>query len=109
AFYDADGKPILDPALIRKSADLFEAHGTNLWFEKDDAWWAEQLGLPAGTTRRNDTIDVWIDSGVSHQAVLKKRPELRWPADANIEATDQHRAWFQSSLMTSVAIEGTAP
>ena len=47
-------------------ADLVENGGTNLWFEKDDAWWAAQLGLPAGTSRRNDTLDVWIDSGVSH-------------------------------------------
>lgn len=109
AFYDGEGQPILDPALIRQTADLFEKHGTNLWFEQDDAWWATQLGLPADTSRRNDTIDVWIDSGVSHQAVLKKRPELRWPADAYIEATDQHRGWFQSSLMTAVAIEGKAP
>ncbi len=109
AFYDGEGKPILDPTLIRRTADLFEQHGTNLWFERDDAWWAVELGMPAGTTRRNDTIDVWIDSGVSHQAVLKKRPELRWPADAYIEATDQHRGWFQSSLMTAIAIDGKAP
>ncbi|MHA3773783.1 isoleucine--tRNA ligase [Verrucomicrobiota bacterium sgz303538] len=109
AFYDAKGTPILDPALIRKAADLFQQHGTNLWFEKDDAWWAEQLGLPAGTTRRNDTIDVWIDSGVSHEAVLKHHPELQWPADVYIEATDQHRGWFQSSLMTSIALNEKAP
>jgi len=90
-------------------AALVEAHGTNLWFEKDDAWWADAVGLPAGTTRRNDTLDVWIDSGVSHTAVVKKRPELRFPADVYLEATDQHRGWFQSSLMTSVAMHGQAP
>ncbi|RYD74672.1 MAG: isoleucine--tRNA ligase, partial [Verrucomicrobiaceae bacterium] len=109
AFYEANGTPILNPALIRKSADLFEQHGTNLWFEKDDAWWIEQLGLPAGTTRRNDTLDVWLDSGMSHEAVLRHHPELRWPADVYIEATDQHRGWFQSSLMTSVALHEQAP
>ncbi len=108
-FYTADGEPILDAAVVRKVADQVEAHGTNLWFEKDDAWWAATVGLPAGTTRRNDTIDVWIDSGVSHTAVLKKRPELRFPADVYIEATDQHRGWFQSSLMTSVAMHEAAP
>ena len=75
-FYDAKGAPILDAALARKVADLVETHGTNLWFEKDDAWWAHELGLPAGTTRRNDTLDVWIDSGVSHTAVTAKHPEL---------------------------------
>ena len=108
-FYSAEGEPILDAAVVRKVADLVETHGTNLWFEKNDAWWAEAVGLPAGTTRRNDTLDVWIDSGVSHTAVVKKRPELRFPADIYLEATDQHRGWFQSSLMTSVAMHGQAP
>jgi hypothetical protein len=92
-----------------KVADLVEQRGTNLWFEQDDAWWVEQLELPAGTTRRNDTLDVWIDSGVSHQAVLRHHPDQHFPADVYIEATDQHRGWFQSSLMTSVALNGVAP
>ena len=108
-FYSAEGTPILDAGVVRKVGDLVETHGTNLWFERDDAWWAQAVGLPAGTTRRNDTLDVWIDSGVSHTAVVKKRPELRFPADIYLEATDQHRGWFQSSLMTSVAMHGQAP
>ena len=110
-FYDADGKALLDPANARKVADLVEEHGTNLWFEKNDAEWAQMLGLPAGTTRRNDTLDVWIDSGVSHTAVVAKRPELGGTsvADVYLEATDQHRGWFQSSLMTSIAMYGRAP
>ena len=108
-FYDVNGKPALDAALARKVADITEKEGPNVWFEKDDAWWAGALGLPAGTTRRNDTLDVWIDSGVSHEAVLRRNPELRFPADVYIEATDQHRGWFQSSLMTSVAINDVAP
>ena len=110
-FYDADGKALLDPANARKVADLVEEHGTNLWFEKNDAEWASMLGLPAGTTRRNDTLDVWIDSGVSHTAVVAKRPELGGTgvADVYLEATDQHRGWFQSSLMTSIAMYSRAP
>ncbi len=111
-FYDTKGKPIVDAAVARKVADLVETRGTNLWFEQDDAWWAAQLGLPAGTSRRNDTLDVWIDSGVSHQAVTKRHPELAATggvADVYLEATDQHRGWFQSSLMTSVALTGHAP
>jgi isoleucyl-tRNA synthetase len=63
-------------------------------------------------TRRNDTLDVWIDSGVSHQAVTSRHPELKacgGVADVYLEATDQHRGWFQSSLMTSVALTGHAP
>src|SRR5439155_26609949 len=66
-------------------------------------------GLPPGTTKRNDTIDVWIDSGVSHKAVCALHPELRDPADMYLEATDQHRGWFQSSLMTSIALNNRAP
>lgn len=108
-FYDVEGRAILDTAVIEKVAELVAEHGTNLWFEKDDAWWAAELGLPGDTSRRSDTLDVWIDSGVSHEAVLRKRPELRFPADIYLEATDQHRGWFQSSLMTSVAMNDCAP
>ncbi|MDB6173847.1 MAG: isoleucyl-tRNA synthetase [Chthoniobacteraceae bacterium] len=108
-FYDETGKPILDADIARRVADIVEKEGTNLWFEKDDAWWANAVALPEGTTRRNDTLDVWLDSGVSHEAVLRTHPELRWPADVYIEATDQHRGWFQSSLITSMALNGAAP
>ena len=83
--------------------------GSNVWFELDDAALARELGLPEGTRHRNDTIDVWIDSGVSHAAVLAANPALRDPADMYLEATDQHRGWFQSSLMTSVALHNRAP
>jgi isoleucyl-tRNA synthetase len=110
-FYDPDGQAILSAENARKVADLVEQHGTNLWFEKDDAEWARMLDLPPGTSRRNDTLDVWIDSGVSHTAVTAKRPELGGSpvADVYLEATDQHRGWFQSSLMTSIALYGRAP
>jgi isoleucyl-tRNA synthetase len=108
-FYSAEGKPILDAKIIRKLADLVADRGSNVWFELNDVDLAKQLGLPAGTTKRNDTIDVWIDSGVSHQAVCATRPELRDPADMYLEATDQHRGWFQSSLMTSIAMKDRAP
>ena len=108
-FYDEKGAPILDAALVRKIAGIVEQHGTNFWFEKNDSEWAQMLSLPPGTTRRNDTLDVWIDSGVSHEAVLRKNPALHFPADVYLEATDQHRGWFQSSLMTSIAMNGVAP
>jgi isoleucyl-tRNA synthetase len=108
-FYSADGKPILAAKVIRKLADLVAERGSNVWFELNDVDLAKQLGLPAGTTKRNDTIDVWIDSGVSHQAVCALHPELRDPADMYLEATDQHRGWFQSSLMTSIALKDRAP
>jgi isoleucyl-tRNA synthetase len=108
AFYDS-GKPILNAGWIRKVASLVERHGTNVWYELGDAEMAVKIGLPINLTRRNDTLDVWIDSGVSHEAVLRRNKVLRWPADVYIEATDQHRGWFQSSLMTSIAINGQAP
>jgi isoleucyl-tRNA synthetase len=108
-FYSKDGEVILDAKIIRKLADLMAKRGSNVWFELDDATLARELGLPRGTTKRNDTIDVWIDSGVSHRAVCALHPELRDPADMYLEATDQHRGWFQSSLMTSIALNNRAP
>jgi isoleucyl-tRNA synthetase len=108
-FYSKDDKVILDPKIIRKLADLVAERGSNIWFELSDTDLAREVGLPEGTTHRNDTIDVWIDSGVSHQAVLAARPELHEPADMYLEATDQHRGWFQSSLLTSIALNGRAP
>jgi isoleucyl-tRNA synthetase len=108
-FYSKDGDAILDAKIIRKLADLVAERGSNIWFELDDAALARELGLPPGTTKRNDTIDVWIDSGVSHKAVCALHPELRDPADMYLEATDQHRGWFQSSLLTSVALNNRAP
>jgi isoleucyl-tRNA synthetase len=108
-FYDEQGQPILDPAIIGKIADIIAERGTNAWFELNDQEWATLVGLPGNVTRRNDTLDVWIDSGVSHEAVLRRREELAFPADLYLEATDQHRGWFQSSLMTSIALNGVAP
>ncbi|MEY2564314.1 MAG: isoleucyl-tRNA synthetase [Verrucomicrobiota bacterium] len=108
-FYSAEDDAVLDPAWIRKLADLVAQRGSNVWFELDDAALARELDLPEGTRHRNDTIDVWIDSGVSHAAVLAANPALRDPADMYLEATDQHRGWFQSSLMTSVALHNRAP
>ncbi|MEY2548522.1 MAG: isoleucyl-tRNA synthetase, partial [Verrucomicrobiota bacterium] len=108
-FYSATGETILDPTWIRKLADVVAERGSNVWFELDDAALARELGLPEGTRHRTDTIDVWIDSGVSHAAVLATNPELRDPADMYLEATDQHRGWFQSSLMTSIALHNRSP
>ena len=105
----ATSEAILDPKIIRKLADLVAQRGSNIWFELDDAALAKEVGLPPDTTKGTDTIDVWIDSGVSHKAVCAVHPELRDPADMYLEATDQHRGWFQSSLLTSIAINNRAP
>ncbi|HXQ02792.1 MAG TPA: isoleucine--tRNA ligase, partial [Candidatus Udaeobacter sp.] len=108
-FYSKDGEAILDAKIIRNLADLVAERGSNVWFELTDADLAKTLRLPPGTRKRNDTIDVWIDSGVSHKAVCALHSELRDPADMYLEATDQHRGWFQSSLLTSIAMNNRAP
>ena len=107
-FHGPDGI-IMQPDVIAKVADIIEKQGTNAWFGQDDAWWAAQLGLPAGASKALDTLDVWIDSGCSHIAVLDRHPDLHVPADMYLEATDQHRGWFQSSLMMSTIVREAAP
>ena len=119
AFYDAQGGAILDARLVRQVADLIEQHGSNVWFEKSAAEiWA--LVKPAGWTgpeavaKSNDTLDVWIDSGSSSRAVIARRPEIAgqgraFQADMYLEGSDQHRGWFQSSLLLSLAGNGAAP
>ena len=134
AFYDAQGEPILDAAIVRRAADLFEQHGSNVWFEKTatELW---QLCRPANWTGReataksSDTLDVWIDSGSSSRAVLMRREELQhaaptapnselqppnskldgWQADVYLEGSDQHRGWFHTSLLESCGTRGRAP
>jgi isoleucyl-tRNA synthetase len=108
-FFDENNKAILSAELANKVADLVEKEGTNVWFETSDDDLAAKLGLPAGLKKGKDTLDVWIDSGCSHAAVMDAHPELHCPADLYLEATDQHRGWFQSSLMLSTAYRGHAP
>ena len=108
-FFDENNQAILSADLALKVAELVEKEGTNIWFEKSDDELAAMLGLPAGVKKCRDTLDVWIDSGCSHAAVLDAHPQLHAPADLYLEATDQHRGWFQSSLMLSTAYRGHAP
>lgn len=94
-------------ALMYKVADLIEEQGTDCWYE-DDIY--QQLGVDESEyVQVKDILDVWFDSGVSHRCVLDEREELRRPADIYLEGSDQHRGWFQSSLLTSVAMHGEAP
>jgi isoleucyl-tRNA synthetase len=108
-FFDTEGKAVIDSETADKIADLIEQEGSNIWFELSDAELCERLGLPAGYKKCRDTLDVWIDSGSSSVAVVDRRPELEGPADLYLEATDQHRGWFQSSLMLSVGVRDAAP
>ncbi len=107
--FDEDGAPVLDASIVEKIADLVEKEGTNIWFELSDEELCTRLGLSQKLKKGRDTLDVWIDSGCSHVAVLETHPELHAPADLYLEATDQHRGWFQSSLMLSCAYRQTAP
>ncbi|MFH1665274.1 MAG: isoleucine--tRNA ligase [Candidatus Omnitrophota bacterium] len=110
----ACGETFTDSVLIKKVAGLVREKGADIWFEKD----AEDL-LPGGTTckkcgntvfkKEDDILDVWFDSGVSHKAVLERREGLSSPADLYLEGSDQHRGWFQSSIITSVAANGRPP
>ena len=119
AFYDAQGEPILNAQIVRAAAGLLEKHGSHVWFEKTAAeLWTllrpkDWKGADA-VAKSADTLDVWIDSGSSSRAVLMRRPELRhsatdWRADLYLEGSDQHRGWFQSSLLLSLAGNGAAP
>ena len=93
--------------LLEAVAQRVEQGGIDAWFELDAA---ELLGAEAADYDKiNDTLDVWFDSGVTHACVLEKRAELAYPADLYLEGSDQHRGWFQSSLLTSVATRGRAP
>ena len=94
-------------ALTERVAQRVEAGGIDAWYEMDSA---EVLGEDAASYERvTDILDVWFDSGVVHYCVLERRPELGFPADLYLEGSDQHRGWFQSSLLTSVAMRGVAP
>lgn len=113
-FYGEDGTPIITDETINHVSELFAKYGSNVWFERE----AKDL-LPEGFTsphspngkftKETDIMDVWFDSGSSHQAVLLGRKDHRRPADVYLEGSDQYRGWFNSSISTAVAVTGKAP
>ena len=114
-FYCEDcGETILDDDTIKSVQEHVREEGTNCWFSKS----AEEL-MPQGYKcpkcggthfkKETDIMDVWFDSGSSHEGVLRAKSEDLWPADLYLEGSDQHRGWFNSSLCTSVAVNGQAP
>ncbi len=111
-FYERDGNNILlNSDTINHIESLFAKHGADIWWEKDEV----DLLPPRYSSeadkwvKSRDTMDVWFDSGSSWSAVISQREHLSCPADIYLEGTDQHRGWFQSSLLTSVAVKGKAP
>ena len=113
-FYAEDGTPIVTPETIEHVAKIFEKEGSNAWYTHT----AKEL-LPEGFTsehspngeftKEKDILDVWFDSGSSWSGVMEKRDGLHYPADLYLEGSDQYRGWFNSSLITSVAVTGQAP
>jgi isoleucyl-tRNA synthetase len=113
-FYSKCGKPLMSGESIEKVAAVFEKEGSDSWWERDPAFFLgnEKCSECGSTewTQETDIMDVWFDSGTSHAGVLDERAELRGsPCELYLEGSDQHRGWFQSSLLTSVAVHGRAP
>ena len=108
------GEAILTRELVERAAGVFDEYGADAWYERP----LEEF-LPGGLTcpscggtafeRERDILDVWFDSGSSHEAVLPFRAELTWPAEMYLEGSDQHRGWFQSSLLVGLGTRGHAP
>ena len=108
------GVAVTSPEIVERAATVFEQYGADAWYERP----AEEF-LPAALTcescggtsfeRERDILDVWFDSGSSHEAVMAVRPELTWPSDIYLEGSDQHRGWFQSSLLIALGTRGRPP
>ena len=115
AFYCSEcGKPVCTPETTAAVSEMFGREGSNSWYEKPageilpDGFRCPHCG---GTefTKETDTLDGWFDSGSTHYASLEKDDPTQWPADLYLEGADQYRGWFQSSMLTSVALRGRAP
>lgn len=108
------GTEVITPETLEAIRAMVAADGADAWFEREPAEF-----LPPGTScpkcggsdfeKETDIVDVWFESGVSHLAVLRNWDELRWPSDLYLEGSDQHRGWFQSSLLLALAFEGRPP
>ncbi|MGB5687432.1 MAG: isoleucine--tRNA ligase, partial [Candidatus Electrothrix sp.] len=107
------GEILKDAAVCTQIEAMFEKEGADAWFKHEAAaFLPDGVQCSCGSTsfeKETDILDVWFDSGVSHAAVMEARGELRSPADLYLEGSDQHRGWFQSSLLTSVGTRGQAP
>jgi isoleucyl-tRNA synthetase len=108
------GEALLTAELVARAASVFDEYGADAWYERPiEEFIPAGLACPAcgGTEfeRERDILDVWFDSGSSHEAVLPFRDDLTWPADMYLEGSDQHRGWFQSSLLVGLGTRGRPP
>jgi isoleucyl-tRNA synthetase len=110
----ACGGALLTPALVERAASVFDRYGADAWYERPieeflpDGLTCQACGA-ASFERERDILDVWFDSGSSHEAVLPFHDELTWPADMYLEGSDQHRGWFHSSLLVGLGTRGNPP
>lgn len=107
----SDGTPLMNDKTISHIEKVFKEHGSDSWWSwsVEDLLPAEHKAEAGDLDRGMDTMDVWFDSGSSWAGVVRARKELSYPADLYLEGSDQHRGWFQSSLLTSVAATGKPP
>ena len=110
----ACGEALLTTELVERAASVFDTYGADAWYERPiEEFLPPGLACPAcggpRFEREKDILDVWFDSGSSHEAVLPFWPDLTWPADIYLEGSDQHRGWFQSSLLVGLGTRGRAP
>ena len=104
----ATGEPLRDPAVVARIAEVFAAEGADAWFASPPARFLGEGRDPAGFEQVTDIVDVWFESGSTHGFALADRG-LPWPADLYLEGSDQHRGWFQSSLLEAIGTRGAAP
>ncbi len=103
------GEPLKDEAVLARIVELFEAEGSDSWYARPPGDFLGQDYDAAQYDKIMDIVDVWFESGSTHAFVLEDRADLRWPADLYLEGSDQHRGWFQSSLLESCGTRGRAP
>jgi isoleucyl-tRNA synthetase len=106
--HKASGEPLRDPAVVTRITEIFSTEGADAWYASPPARFLGPDYNPDDYEQVKDIVDVWFESGCTHAFVLEKRG-LPWPADLYLEGSDQHRGWFQSSLLEAVGTRGVAP
>ncbi len=103
------GEPLRDPAVHQRIVDAIKGEGADAWFKNDAAYFLGADYNADDFEKINDILDVWFDSGCTHAFTLRDNESQQWPADVYLEGSDQHRGWFQSSLLQSCGTTGVAP
>ncbi|MEM0929016.1 MAG: isoleucine--tRNA ligase [Pseudomonadota bacterium] len=108
-FVNKSGEPLVDKAVNERIIAAITEKGADAWFDTPDAAFLGDSYDPADFEKVTDILDVWFDSGCTHAFTLEARDDLQWPADIYMEGSDQHRGWFQSSLLEACGTRGQAP